>query len=128
MDGAARALPPAFELCETERRSGKELMLAFHVGVEVENKIGDAISRRHDGDGFHTTGTCGSFGSAAACAKLRGLDAVQTAYALGIAASEAGGIRRNFGSMTKTLHAGHAAESGTAAADLAAFGWTPAAG
>jgi 2-methylcitrate dehydratase PrpD len=110
---AAPALPPAFALCETERRSGKDLMLAFHVGVEVENKIGDAISRRHDADGFHTTGTCGSFGSAAACAKLRGLTALQTAYALGIAASRRpSGIRRNFGSMTKAFHAGHAAESG----------------
>ena len=123
---AAPALPPAFAMCETERRSGKDLMLAFHVGVEVENKIGDAISRRHDAEGFHTTGTCGSFGSAAACAKLRGLDALQTAYALGIAASQASGIRRNFGSMTKAFHAGHAAESGTAAADLAALGWTAA--
>jgi 2-methylcitrate dehydratase PrpD len=123
---AAPALPPALALCETGRRSGKDLMLAFHVGVEVENKIGDAISRRHDADGFHTTGTIGSFGSAAACAKLLGLTAAQTAYALGIAASQASGIRRNFGSMTKAFHAGHAAESGSAAADLAALGWTAA--
>jgi len=123
---AAPALPPAFALCETGPRTGKDLMLAFHVAVEVENKIGDAISRRHDADGFHTTGTCGSFGSAAACAKLCGLTAVQTAYALGIAASQASGIRRNFGSMTKAFHAGHAAENGAAAADLAALGWTAA--
>jgi len=123
---AAPALPPAFALCETGGRSGKDLMLAFHVRVGVANKIGDAISRRHDADGFHTTGTCGSFGSAAASAKLRGLTPLQTAYALGIAASQASGIRRNFGSMTKAFHAGHAAESGTAAADLASFGWTAA--
>src|SRR5437870_13398358 len=96
----APVLPPAFALCELGRRSGKDLMLAFHVGVEVENKIGDAISRRHDADGFHTTGTIGAFGSAAACAKLRGLTAMQTAYALGIAASQASGIRPHFGSMT----------------------------
>ena len=57
----APMLPAAFALCELERRSGKDLMLAFHVGVEVANKIGDAISPRHNGDGFHTTGTCGSF-------------------------------------------------------------------
>src|SRR5258705_12084539 len=126
MDGAARALPPAFELCETERRSGKELMLAFHIGVEVENKIGDAISPRHDRDGFHTTGTCGSFGSAAACARLRGLTVEQTASAIGVAASQASGIRRNFGSMTKAFHAGHAAENGSVAADLAALGFTVA--
>ena len=122
----APVLPPAFALCELGRRSGKDLMLAFHVGVEVENKIGDAISPRHNKDGFHTTGTCGSFGSAAACAKLRGLNATQTACALGIAASEASGIRDNFGSMTKPFHAGHAAENGTVAADLALLGWTAA--
>ena len=75
----APALPPTFALCEVDRRSGKDFMLAYHVGVEVENKIGDAISQRHNGDGFHTTGTVGAFGSVAACAKLRGLDAVQTA-------------------------------------------------
>src|SRR5262249_21261247 len=77
-------------------------------------------------DGFHTTGTVGSFGSAAACAKLRGLDARQATYALGIAAAEGGGLRDNFGSMTKPFHAGHAAENGTVAADLAAIGWTAA--
>jgi len=123
---AAPILPPAFALCEDGRRSGRDLMLAFHVGVEAASKIGDAISPRHDREGFHTTGTIGSFGSAAACAKLRGLTAEQTAYALGIGASQAGGIRRNFGSMTKAFHAGHAAENGSVAADLASLGFTAA--
>ena len=99
-------------------------MLAYHLGVEVECKIAEAISPRHYGDGFHTTGTCGSFGSAAACARLRGLDGLQTRYAIGIAATEGGGFRNNFGSMTKPFHAGRAAENGTVAADLAALGWT----
>jgi 2-methylcitrate dehydratase PrpD len=123
---AAPILPPAFALCEEKRRSGKDLMLAFHVGVEAASKIGEAIFPRHDREGFHTTGTIGAFGSAAACAKLRGLNVEQTAYALGLAASQAGGIRRNFGSMTKAFHAGHAAESGSVAADLAALGFTAA--
>ena len=103
-------------------------LLAFHVGVEVASKIGDAILPRHDREGFHTTGTIGAFGSAAACAKLRGLTVEQTAYALGIAASQASGIRRNFGSMTKAFPAGHAAESGSVAADLASLGFFQAAG
>src|SRR6202171_3213430 len=120
---AAPILPPSFALCELNRRSGKDLMLAFHVGVEVANKIGDAVSPRHQQDGYYTTGTIGTFGSAAACAKLRGLDAAQTAIALAIAGSEASGLRDNFGSMTKPFHAG---ESGTVAADLASFGWTAA--
>jgi 2-methylcitrate dehydratase PrpD len=122
----APVLPSAFALCESGRLTGKDLMLAYHVGVEVENKIGEAISPRHDKDGYHTTGTCGSFGSAAACAKLRGLNATQTAYALGVAGSEASGLRDNFGSMTKAFHAGHAAENGSVAADLVSLGWTAA--
>ncbi len=123
---AAPILPPSFAICEANHRSGKDMMLAFHVGVEVANKIGDAVSPRHQQDGYHTTGTIGSFGSAAACAKLRGLDADRTAIALAIAGSEASGLRDNFGSMTKPFHAGHAGENGTAAADLAAIGWTAA--
>lgn len=119
-------LPPAFAMCELAQRPGKDFILAYHVGVEVETKIAEAIDPRHYNDGFHTTGTCGSFGSAAACAKLRGLNAMQTAYALGVAAAEGGGLRDNFGSMTKPFHAGHAAENGTVAVDLAALGWTAA--
>src|SRR5665213_3179234 len=78
---ASPVLPPSFALCETGKRSGKDLMLAFHVGVEVGNKIGDAMSPRHQQEGYHTTGTIGTMGSAAACAKLRGLDEAKTAIA-----------------------------------------------
>ena len=119
-------LPPAFALCEAGHRTGRDLMLAYHIGLEVECKIAEAIAPRHYDEGFHTTGTIGSFGSAAACAKLLGLDVKQTAYALGIAATEGGGFRHNFGSMTKPLHAGRAAENGTVASDLALLGWTAA--
>lgn len=119
-------LPPAFAMSELGKCSGKDLLLAYHVGVEVETKIAEAISPRHYNDGFHSTGTCGSFGSAAACSKLHRLDALQTAYALGIVAAEAGGLNENLGSMTKPFQAGHAAENGTVAADLASLGWTAA--
>ena len=122
----APVLPPAFALCESGNRSGKDLMLAFHVGVEVENKIGDAAAPRHEREGYHTTGTCGVFGSTAASAKLRGLNVTQTAYALGVAGSESSGVRANFGSMSKSFNAGHAADCGTQAADLASLGWTAA--
>ena len=105
---------------------GKDFLLAYHVAIEVENKIGDAISQRHNGDGFHTTGTVGSFGSAAACAKLRGLDAEHTARTLGLVGSQASGLRDNFGTMTKPFHAGHAAEAGVISADLVSLGWTAA--
>ena len=119
-------LPPTLALCELGRRSGKEFMLAYQLGVEVECKIAESISPRHYDEGFHTTATCGSFGSAAACAKLGGLNVAQTAFALGIAATEGGGFRDNFGSMTKPFQAGRASENGTIAADLAARGWTAA--
>jgi 2-methylcitrate dehydratase PrpD len=119
-------LTPSFALCELGQRSGKDFMLAYHLGVEVETKIAEAIDPRHYNDGFHSTGTCGSFGSAAVCARLCGLDAQKTAYALGVVAAEGGGLRDNFGSMTKPFHAGHAAENGTVAVDLAALGWTAA--
>lgn len=117
-------LPPVFALAELNRYSGRELTVAYHVGVEVECKIAEAISPRHYGDGFHTTGTIGVFGSVAACAKLLRLNEKQLLIAIGIAASEAGGLRNNFGSMTKPFHAGRAAESGVVAADLASMGWT----
>lgn len=126
LHSSAPLLPAVAAYCELGRRSGKDLMTAFHVGVEVENKIGDAISPRHKASGFHTTGTCGVFGSAAASAKLLGLGATETAMALGIAGSEASGLRRNYGTMTKPFNAGHAAEGGVAAADLAASGFTAA--
>ncbi|MCI0464294.1 MAG: MmgE/PrpD family protein [Gemmataceae bacterium] len=118
------ALPAALALAETEGKSGRDLMLAYHIGVEVECKIAEAMSPRHYEHGFHTTGTVGTFGAAAAAAKLRGFDAVQCARVLGIAGSSAAGLRENFGTMTKALHAGRAAEAGVVAAELVASGWT----
>lgn len=117
-------LPAILAMAESHGYTGKEIVLAYHVGVEVECKIAEAISPRHYNDGFHSTGTMGGFGSVAACAKLLRLSATQTAHALGIAAAQGGGLRDNFGSMTKPYHAGHAAENGVVSAELAALGWT----
>lgn len=119
-------LPAALAIAEVEGKSGKDLLVAYHSGVEVECKIAEAISPRHYEDGFHSTGTCGVFGGAAACAKLKGLDPLRTARAFGIAASQASGLRENFGTMMKPFHAGHAAEAGVLSADFAAIGWTAA--
>ena len=99
-------------------------MLAYHIGVEVECKIAEAMAPRHYEYGFHTTGTVGTFGAAAAAAKIRALDAAGIARVLGIAGSSAAGLRENFGTTTKSLHAGRAAESGIMAVDLVAIGWT----
>ena len=122
----APVLPAIFAIAEDSAASGKDLLTAYQAGVEVETKIAEAISPRHYEEGFHSTGTCGSFGSAAACAKMRGLKIEQTLSAFGIVAAEAAGVRENFGTMTKPFQAGHAAENGVAAADLASLGWTGA--
>jgi 2-methylcitrate dehydratase PrpD len=83
-----------------------------------------AVGRKHYDVGWHSTSTLGSIAAAAAAAKVRGLSAAQTCVALAIGASLASGVRRNFGSMTKPLHAGHAAKNGVIAAALAARDFT----
>jgi 2-methylcitrate dehydratase PrpD len=90
----------------------------------VECKIAEAIAPRHYQHGFHSTATCGSIGAAAGAAKLLGLDRETTRRALSIGATQAGGLRENFGTMTKPFHAGRAAENGVVAAEIAALGFT----
>jgi 2-methylcitrate dehydratase PrpD len=119
-------LPAIFGLAEQRAVSGKDWMLAYHVGAEVACKIAEAVAPRHYQDGFHTTGTCGPLGSAAACAKLLKFDLPKTLNAFGLAASQSAGLRENFGTMTKPFQAGHAAESGLISAELVALGWTAA--
>jgi 2-methylcitrate dehydratase PrpD len=119
-------LPAIFALAEGQSVTGKEWLAAYHVGVEVECKVAESISPRHYQDGFHSTGTCGPFGSAAACAKLLKFDLPKTLKAFGLAASQSGGLRENFGTMTKPFQAGHAAESGLVSTQLVALGWTAA--
>lgn len=120
----APCLPAALAEAQALGRSGAEAMLAYHIGLEVECKVAEAINPRHYQEGFHSTGTCGVFASAAASAKLRGFDPDQTLRALSIAGSQSAGLRENFGTMTKPFHAGRAAEAGLVAADFAALGWT----
>ena len=119
-------LPAALAIAEVGGRGGKDLLVAYEAGIEVECKIAEAISPRHYEDGFHSTGTCGVFGGTAACSKLKGLDVAHTSRAFGIAASQSAGLRESFGTMMKPFQAGHATESGVVAADFAAIGWTAA--
>jgi 2-methylcitrate dehydratase PrpD len=120
----APALPPVLALAERDRRSGADLMLAYQVAVEVECKVAEAILPRHYQHGFHSTATCGSIGAAAGAARLLGLGREATARAISIGATQAGGLRENFGTMTKPFHAGRAAENGVVAAEMAALGFT----
>jgi 2-methylcitrate dehydratase PrpD len=120
----APALPPALALGEQDNRSGLDVLMAYQIGVEVETKIAEAIDPRHYDQGFHSTATMGAIGAAAAAARLMELDQEETRRALGIAASQAAGLRENFGTMTKPFHPGRAAESGIVAAEFAAMGWS----
>lgn len=120
----APCLPAALANAELLNSSGVDMMLAYHIGLEVECKIAEAINPRHYQEGFHATATCGPFAAAAATAKLRGFDLDQTLRALSIAGSQSAGLRENFGTMTKPFHAGRASESGVVAAEFAALGWT----
>jgi len=104
--------------------SGKQLMLAFQTGFEVECKISEWMLPDHYRRGHHSSGTVGTFGACAAAAKLIGLKGEKLAHAIGIAASFAAGVRCNFGTMTKPLHVGRAAENGITAALLAQRGFT----
>jgi 2-methylcitrate dehydratase PrpD len=118
------ALAASLAVGERVGASGPAVLEAFLVGFDVECKIAEAINPEHYLRGFHSTGTIGTFGAAASTARLLKLSPAATAHALGIAASMSAGIRVNFGSMTKPLHAGRAAENGVTAAELASRGFT----
>jgi 2-methylcitrate dehydratase PrpD len=119
-------LPVLLAVGEAQRASGRELLEAYAVGFELESKLGNCMSRKHYAHGWHSTSIFGTMGAAAAAAKLLKLDVWQTQMALGVAASEAGGLRQNFGTMTKPYHAGLAASNGVIAATLARQGFTSA--
>ena len=103
--------------------SGRDFLTAFVTGVEVESKISEWLLTDHYRKGFHSSATVGTFGAAAAAAKLLGLKGDQLRHAIGMAASFAAGLRCNFGTMTKPLHVGRAAENGITAALLAERGF-----
>ena len=118
-------LPAILALGEQCQASGKEAITAYVVGFEVESKLGRGMAPSgHYQRGWHATATMGTMGAAAASARLLKLDVQQTIMTLGIAASQASGLRRNFGTMTKPFHAGNAARSGVVAALLAKKGFT----
>jgi 2-methylcitrate dehydratase PrpD len=108
------------------RLSGRDLIEAYVIGLEVGSKIGLGITIGHYGRGFHSTGTLGMFSALAALCKLQRLDVEEICTAFGIASSMASGVRRNFGTMTKPLHSGLAARNAVTAVQLASSGFTAA--
>jgi 2-methylcitrate dehydratase PrpD len=102
--------------------SGADLMLAYAVGFEAGIRAGRTAPGHHKG-GWHLTGTLGSMAAGVAAGKLIGLDTQKLTYTMGIAATQAGGMQQNRGTMCKSFHAGKAAQSGVLAALLAERGF-----
>lgn len=113
-----------FAAGEVADADGEELITAYTIGCEAAYRVGHSTYPNHYQNGWHSTGTVGSFGSAAAAAHLLDLSVNETINALGTVASASSSLKKNFGSMTKPLHAGHAAETGLRAALLAQEGFT----
>ena len=121
---AGPVVSAALALAQHRKVSGADFLHAMLLGIETECRIGNAVWPSHYEMGWHITGSCGVFGSAAACGKLLGLNEQQMIWALGIAASQPVGLKVQFGSMTKSFHPGRAAQNGLTAALLAAQGFT----
>src|SRR5215475_2111214 len=118
-------VPATFALGELIDASGRDVLHSYMVGFEVMAKLGRTTQPRHSLDGgWHATGSIGAFGATAACCKLLGLDADQTARALGIVYSMTSGNVSNFGTMCKPMHAGLAARNAVQAAMWAKAGFT----
>jgi 2-methylcitrate dehydratase PrpD len=124
---SAPLVPALMAAAELGGASGRAVLDAYVVGFEIEARLGRTMNPRHYRRGWHCTSTLGAIGAAAAASRVLGLDAAALAHALAIAASEASGVKENFGSMVKPLHAGLAARDGVLAALLARGGLTASA-
>jgi 2-methylcitrate dehydratase PrpD len=124
---SAPLVPACLAAAESAGASGRPALDAYIVAFEIEARLGRVMNPRHYERGWHCTSTLGTIGAAAACSRLLGLEADTTAHALAIAASEASGLKENFGTMVKPLHAGLAARNGVVAAELARRGMTASA-
>ncbi len=124
----ACVIPAALSLCEFHKKSGKEFISSIIVGYQVAITLGMIVNPMHRNRGFHSTGTCGTLGAAAAASKALDLDEDQIINALGLAGTQAAGLLEtdHSGSMGKHLHAGRAAQSGVLSALLAQRGFTGA--
>jgi 2-methylcitrate dehydratase PrpD len=121
---SAPVIPVALALGQAHSLPSRDVLTAVALGVEVCCRVALGVHPWHYDAGWHITGTAGVFGAAAAAGKLLGLDAGAIAAAFGAAGTQAAGVREVFGTMTKALHAGRAAQSGLLAALLAQRGFT----
>jgi 2-methylcitrate dehydratase PrpD len=118
--------PGLLALSEYEVKGGKDFLTAYIVAFKVMSTIGSSTSMEHYMAGWHATSTLGHLASASACSKILNLDEQQTVHALGIAGTQACGLKRSFGTMCKSFHAGRAAQVGLMSALLAREGFTGA--
>jgi 2-methylcitrate dehydratase PrpD len=121
---SAPIIPAILALAQTTGASGRDVLEAIVVGVELECRLGAMIGAQHYVIGFHSTGTLGTFGAAAACAHMLTLDEDGWLRALGLAGTQAAGLKSGFGTMAKPLHAGRAASNGLFSALAARGGYT----
>jgi 2-methylcitrate dehydratase PrpD len=113
-----------FAYTSANKTTGRDFLHAFLMGFEVESRVGNAVYPAHYNAGWHITATAGVLGAAAAIGKLMALSTQQMIWAIGLAATQASGIREMFGSMAKSFHAGHAARNGYLSAVLAKSDFT----
>lgn len=118
--------PALLALGEWKEKSGTNFLIAYIIGLKAGAAIGACAGMEHYMSGWHATSTLGHLASAAACARLMGLDEQQTSYALGIAGTQASGLKRVFGTMCKPFHAGRSSQAGLMAALLAEDNFTSA--
>ncbi len=116
---SAPVIPAVLALGERLKSTGKSALEAFVIAYEVETRIGLGLGSRHYNRGWHTTSTCGRFGAAVAAGKLLGLSSLQMSRAMGLAATQASGLRLAFGTMTKPFHPGKSSFDGLLSALLA---------
>ncbi len=114
----------ALAAAEDVDATGADVLTGYLIGIEVAYRTGHSTYPSHYENGWHSTGTVGAFGAAAAAASIMDLDVEEIKHAFGIAASASSALKKNFGTMTKPLHSGHAAQMGVRAAKLASSGFT----
>jgi 2-methylcitrate dehydratase PrpD len=124
MHPSGPVIPAVLAVAEWTRLSGRAALEAFILGYEVETRIGIGMGIKPYGRGWHATSTYGRFGAAVAAGKLLGLSLGEMRQAMGLAGTQASGLRVVFGTMTKPFHPGKSASDGTLSAILAKRGFT----
>lgn len=120
---AVLLMPVVLALGEEINASGKQALVSYIVGFDITTNVTHSVGEDHYGKGWHNTSSIGTLGSTAAAAKMLGLDEMRTRMAIGIGATQAAGLRGNFGTMTKPFHPGNACRAGVTAAKMAQKGY-----